>query len=75
MNDRIVKWLAGAAFGLLLVIGGTAAYNALRPAEARAASYYVELGAVCNAFVEGERPWCAQVFNVKDVKKLGTKIF
>jgi len=75
LTDRLVKWMIGAAFALLMIIGGTMAYGALRPAEARAASYFVELGSICNAYIEGEAPWCAQVFNVGDNYKLGTKIF
>jgi len=74
MKDRMVKWMLGAAGALLLVIGGTAAYQSVRPADARAASYTVELGALCNAFVEGERPWCAQVFKIDKYYKLGTKV-
>ena len=75
LTDKVVKWMLGAAFALLMMIGGTAAWNALRPAEARAASYYVELGSICNAYIEGEAPWCAQVFDIKDRFKLGTKTF
>lgn len=75
MKDRMVKWMLGAAGALLLVIGGTAAYKAVRPAEANAASYFVELGSICNAYIEGEAPWCAQVFKIDKYYKLGTKIF
>lgn len=75
LTDRLVKWMIGAAFALLMIIGGTMAYDALRPADARAASYFVELGSICNAYIEGEAPWCAQVFSVGDNYKLGTKTF
>jgi len=75
LTDKLVKWMLGAAFALMMIIGGTAAYNTLRPADARADSYYVELGAICNAYIEGDAPWCAQVFNIGDTKKLGTMTF
>lgn len=75
MKDRMVKWMLGAAGALLLVLGGTAAYRSLRPVEAKAESYFVELGAVCNAYIEGDAPWCAQVFNISKTYKLGTKVY
>lgn len=70
-NDRVIRWLTGVMGALLLLIGGTLCYDALKPSPAEARSYSVELGAICNAYIVGEAPWCAEVFNVKGDKVLG----
>ena len=78
LNDRISRWLLGAIGAALLLIGASVSYQALAPEPANAADWYVELGAVCNAYVAPpERPWCAEVMSLSggDVYALSTTVF
>ena len=70
-NDRVIRWLTGVMGALLLVLGLTVSYSVLKPELADARTYSVELTPLCNAFIVGERPWCAEVFKVKGDYLLG----
>jgi hypothetical protein len=79
-QDRITRWLLGAIGAALLVIGATVCIQAFTPDKADAASkdWYVELGAVCNAYIAPpEKPWCAEVLSLSggDVYALATTVF
>ena len=76
MSDRFTKVLLGVIAAGLLTIGSILSYRVLAPSPAEADSYYVELGAACNAYIpRGERPWCAEVVKLTGSKYSGGEIF
>jgi len=76
MSDRLTKVLLGIIAAGLLTIGSVLTYRALAPRAALADDYYVELGAVCNAYIPaGERPWCAEVVKLTGSKYSEGEIF
>lgn len=62
--DRLTKLLLAALAVAALAIGGVSMYLAFAPSPATAGSDDVEMASACNAYIEGERPWCAQVFKI-----------
>ena len=72
--DKLTKVLLGVLAAAALAIGGISMYLTFAPEPVNGATVDVEMGAACNAYIVGERPWCAQVFKVSGAYALGVDL-